>query len=240
MAHGRSSGRSSGCCRTRSRWRCWKGSTRRETASGSTGRRMGVTSPSSAPPEECPNPRVLKKAGKGEAGKGKRRRSPPNDHQAGMGEALEQARTAASSGEVPVGAVVFRGGTVVARAHNETVARRDPTAHAELLAVQGALASLHTDRLTDCTLYVTLEPCAQCAGAIVLAKLGRLVFGAYDDKAGMAGGGGGVARPPPPNHRAGVLGGGVAGECGGGLRGVFLKRRGGGGFPGGKPPADRA
>src|SRR5256886_6054616 len=207
MAHGRSSGRSSGCCRTRSRWRCWKGSTRRETASGSTGRRMGVTSLSSAPPEECPNPRVLKKAGKGEAGKGKRRHSPPNDYQAGMGEALEQARTAASSGEVPVGAVVFRGGTVVARAHNQTVARREPTTHAELLAVQGALASLHTDRLTDCTLYVTLEPYAQCAGAIVLAKLGRLVFGAYDPKAGMAGSVGGLLPHRRLNHQVEGIGG---------------------------------
>src|SRR2546430_760699 len=240
MAHGPSSGRSSGCCRTRSPWRCWKGSTRRATASGSTGRRTAVISPSSAPPEECPSPRVPED---GVRGSGLGARAGPRasgEDLAGMSAALEEARRAMSAGEVPVGAAVFRNGALVGAAHNETVARRDPTAHAELLVVQGALASLHTDRLTDCTLYVTLEPCAQCAGAIVLAKLGRLVFGAYDDKAGMAGGGGGVARPPPPNHRAGVLGGGVAGECGGGLRGVFLKRRGGGGFPGGKPPADRA
>src|SRR5439155_622896 len=98
----------------------------------------------------------------------------------GMEVANEEARKAASSGDVPVGAVVFRDGAVVARAHNQTVARRDPTAHAELLVVQAALALLHTDRLTDCTLYVTLEPCAQCAGAIVLAKVGRVVFGADD------------------------------------------------------------
>ena len=142
-----------------------------------------------------------------------------------MGEALEQARTAASSGEVPVGAVVFRGGTVVARAHNETVARRDPTAHAELLAVQGALASLHTDRLTDCTLYVTLEPCAQCAGAIVLAKLGRLVFGAHDDKAGMCGSVGDVVRHPRLNHRVEVIGGVEADACGSLLGQFFRERR---------------
>jgi len=104
-----------------------------------------------------------------------------------MAVALEEARRAASSGEVPVGAAVLRGDTTVVRAHNETVGRRDPTAHAELLAVQQALALLQTDRLNDCTLYVTLEPCAQCAGAIVLAKVGRVVFGAYDPKAGMAG-----------------------------------------------------
>ena len=121
-----------------------------------------------------------------------------------------------------MGAAVFRDGAVVARAHNETVARRDPTAHAELLAVQGALASLHTDRLTDCTLYVTLEPCAQCAGAIVLAKVGRLVFGAYDDKAGMCGSVGDVVRHPRLNHRVEVIGGVEADACGS-LLGQFFR-----------------
>jgi tRNA(adenine34) deaminase len=124
-----------------------------------------------------------------------------------MEEALQEARQAASIGEVPVGAVVFRGGTVVARAHNETASRRDPTAHAELLAVRQALSLLHTDRLGDCTLYVTLEPCAQCAGAIVLAKVGRVVFGAYDPKAGMAGSLGDLLRHPGLNHRVEVIGG---------------------------------
>ncbi len=142
-----------------------------------------------------------------------------------MAAALEQARTAASSGEVPVGAVVFRDGAVVARAHNETVARGDPTAHAELLAVQRALASLQTDRLTDGTLYVTLEPCAQCAGAIVLAKLGRLVFGAYDPKAGMAGSVGDLLRHRSLNHQVEVLGGVLAVECGDLLRRFFEERR---------------
>ena len=124
-----------------------------------------------------------------------------------------------------MGAALFRDGAVVARAHNETVARGDPTAHAELLAVQRALASLQTDRLTDCTLYVTLEPCAQCAGAIVLAKLGRLVFGAYDPKAGMAGSVGDLLRHHSLNHRVEVLGGVLADECGELLRGFFEKRR---------------
>ncbi len=121
--------------------------------------------------------------------------------------ALEEARRAASTGEVPVGAAVLRDGTMVVRAHNETVGRRDPTAHAELLAVQRALSLLQTDRLSDCTLYVTLEPCAQCAGAIVLAKVGRVVFGAYDPKAGMAGSLGDVLRHPGLNHRVEVIGG---------------------------------
>ena len=142
-----------------------------------------------------------------------------------MSAALEEARRATSAGEVPVGAAVFRVGAVVARAHNETVARRDPTAHAELLAVQGALASLHTDRLTDCTLYVTLEPCAQCAGAIVLAKVGRLVFGAYDDKAGMCGSVGDVVRHPRLNHRVEVIGGVEADACGSLLGQFFRERR---------------
>ena len=142
-----------------------------------------------------------------------------------MSAALEEARRATSAGEVPVGAAVFRDGAVVARAHNQTVARRDPTAHAELLAVQGALASLHTDRLTDCTLYVTLEPCAQCAGAIVLAKVGRLVFGAYDDKAGMCGSVGDVVRHPRLNHRVEVVGGVEADACGSLLGQFFRERR---------------
>src|SRR3989442_2440586 len=103
-----------------------------------------------------------------------------------MREALCQAQCAAGLQEVPVGAAVMRDGAVIALAHNETVVRGDPTAHAELLAIQQALGALHTDRLEDCTLYVTLEPCAQCAGAIVLAKLGRGVFWAYDAKARVA------------------------------------------------------
>ena len=142
-----------------------------------------------------------------------------------MAAALEEARRAASSGEVPVGAAVLRGDTVVVRAHNASVTRRDPTAHAELLAVQQALSLLQTDRLSACTLYVTLEPCAQCAGAIVLGKVGRVVFGAYDPKAGMAGSVGDVLRHPGLNHRVEVLGGVMADECGDLLRGFFESRR---------------
>jgi tRNA(adenine34) deaminase len=144
---------------------------------------------------------------------------------AGIEAALEQARRAASQDEVPVGAVVTRDGQVVVRAHNETTGRGDPTAHAELIAIQGALQALHTDRLSDCTLYVTLEPCAQCAGALVLAKVGRLVFGAYDPKAGMAGSVEDLLRHPRLNHPVEVLGGIEAEACGELLQTFFRERR---------------
>jgi len=142
-----------------------------------------------------------------------------------MAAALDEARRAASIGEVPVGAAVLREGAVVVRAHNETVGRRDPTAHAELLAVQQALSVVQSDRLNDCTLYVTLEPCAQCAGAIVLTKVGRVVFGAYDPKAGMAGSVGDVLRHPGLNHRVEVIGGVEEEECGRLLQDFFRDRR---------------
>ena len=158
-------------------------------------------------------------------GGGKRPRPASPADLAGMAVALEQARQAASSGEVPVGAAVLRGDTVVVRAHNQSVTRRDPTAHAELLAVQQALSLLQTDRLGDCTLYVTLEPCAQCAGAIVLAKVGRVVFGAYDPKAGMVGSLGDVLRHPGLNHRVEVIGGVEEEECGRLLQDFFRDRR---------------
>ena len=143
----------------------------------------------------------------------------------GMTLALEQARHAAGLDEVPVGAVVMQGGRVVAQAHNETVHRNDPTAHAELLAIQRALQALGTDRLDDATLYVTLEPCAQCAGAIVLAKVGKLVFGAYDDKAGMCGSVGDLVRHPRLNHRVEVVSGVEAEACGALLKAFFVARR---------------
>src|SRR5256712_2122855 len=171
---------------------------------------MERTSASSGLRRRRPTPRVRKagdKAGEGGRGKGPPPLSPRD--QAGMREALCQAQCAAGLHEVPIGAAVLRDGAVIARAHNETRARGDPTAHAELLAIQGALGALRTDRLEDCTLYVTLEPCAQCAGAMVLAKVGRVVFGAYDPKAGVAGGGGGLPpRPPLQPPVGGVRGGG--------------------------------
>lgn len=139
--------------------------------------------------------------------------------------ALELARRAAALDEVPIGAIVMRGDGIVAEAHNETVARRNPTFHAELLVIERALQRLGTDRLDDCTLYVTIEPCAQCAGAIVLAKVGRLVFGAYDDKAGMCGSVGDLVRHPRLNHRVEVVGGVEAEASGALIREFFAARR---------------
>lgn len=147
------------------------------------------------------------------------------DHAAGMARALEEARRAGESGEVPVGAVVMRHGEVIAAAHNLTIAQHDPTAHAELLAIRAALAALGTDRLTDATLYVTLEPCAQCAGAIVLAKVGRVVFGAWDEKAGMAGSLHDLLRHPRLNHRVEVIPGVAEAECATLLKEFFAARR---------------
>lgn len=144
-----------------------------------------------------------------------------------MHAALALARVAQARGEVPVGAVVVRQGITLGSAHNETVARRDPTAHAEHLAIRDAMATTGTDRLEDATLYVTLEPCAQCAGAIVLAKLGRVVFGAWDPKAGMAGSVHDLLRHPRLNHRVEVIGGVLEEECGAILQEFFAQRRNG-------------
>lgn len=149
----------------------------------------------------------------------------PVDPARAMGWALEQAKAAAAGGEVPVGAVLLQGGSIIAAAHNETVARKDPTAHAEVLAIRRALAALGTDRLPDATLVVTLEPCAHCAGAIVLAKVGRVLFGAWDDKAGMAGSVGDLLRHPRLNHRPEVTGGVLAEACGTLLTEFFQRRR---------------
>lgn len=126
-----------------------------------------------------------------------------------MREALELARDAALAGDVPVGAVVVHQGRVVGRGANRTVRDQNPVAHAETVAIQEAASTLGTWRLDGCELYVTLEPCAMCAGAIVLARVGRVVFGAWDDKAGMAGSVEDLLRHHRLNHRpevcAGVL-----------------------------------
>jgi tRNA(adenine34) deaminase len=141
--------------------------------------------------------------------------------------ALAAAAEASAAQEVPVGAVVVRGEAVVAATANRTVRDQDPTGHAELLAIRAAAASLGRWRLSDCTLYVTLEPCAMCAGAIVLARVGRVVFGAWDDKAGMAGSVGDLLRHSRLNHRPEVSAGVLAEECGAVLRDFFAARRGG-------------
>ena len=143
-----------------------------------------------------------------------------------MHEALGAARAAQSRGEVPVGAVIVRDGAVIARGGNETLAAGDPTAHAEMLAIRAAAAVVGGWRLEGCTLYVTLEPCAMCAGAIVLARLERVVFGAWDDKAGMAGSVGDLLRHPRLNHRPQVTAGVMAEPCAALLRDFFEARRG--------------
>ena len=143
-----------------------------------------------------------------------------------MAAALAEARVASTAGDVPVGAIVVRDDGVIARAANRTVRDQDPTAHAEVLAIRAASVALGRWRLDDCTLYVTLEPCAMCAGAIVLARIARVVLGAWDEKAGMAGSVGDVLRHPRLNHRPEVAGGVLADECGALLRRFFTERRG--------------
>ena len=142
-----------------------------------------------------------------------------------MREALAAATDAAAAGDVPVGAVVIHDGAVLTRASNRTVRDQESTAHAELLSIREASRLLGRWRLDDCTLVVTLEPCAMCAGAIVLSRLGRLVFGAWDDKAGMAGSVGDVVRHPRLNHRPEVVGGVLAEECGAVLAEFFREKR---------------
>ena len=142
-----------------------------------------------------------------------------------MRAALEQARSAATTDDVPVGAIVVLGDVVLARAANRTVRDQDPTAHAELLAIRAASAALGSWRLDRCTLYVTLEPCAMCAGGIVLARVPRVVIGAWDPKAGMAGSVGDVLRHPRLNHRPEVAGGVLEEECSALLRAFFADRR---------------
>jgi tRNA(adenine34) deaminase len=139
--------------------------------------------------------------------------------------ALELGREAALAGEVPVGALVVRGGEILGRGSNRTVRDQDPTAHAEMVAIRAAAAALRSWRLSDCTLYVTVEPCAMCAGAIVLARLARLVFGAWDEKAGMVGSVADLVRHPRLNHRPEVTAGVLEAECAALLRQFFAERR---------------
>jgi len=142
-----------------------------------------------------------------------------------MALALDEARRASSWGDVPIGAVVSRDGEVLARAGNAREHDGDPTAHAEILALRAAAARVSTWHLEGCTLYVTLEPCAMCAGALVLARVDRLVFGAKDDKAGFAGSLGDLVRDPRLNHAVEVESGVLAEECGALLRAFFRERR---------------
>ena len=142
-----------------------------------------------------------------------------------MSIALEEARAAGARGEVPVGCVVVRDGTIVARAGNRTIADHDPTAHAELIAIRAAASTLGSERLTDCDLYVTLEPCAMCAAAMSFARIRRLYFGAADAKGGAVEHGVRFFAAPTCHHRPEVYGGINESECGELLKNFFQARR---------------
>jgi tRNA(adenine34) deaminase len=139
--------------------------------------------------------------------------------------ALAEARTCLEHGDVPIGAVVTKGDDVLAAAGNRREGKADPTAHAEILAIRAAGAALGSWRLDGCTLTVTLEPCAMCAGAAVLARLDRVVFGAADPKAGFAVSLGNLLQDPRLNHSVELSGGVLADECGDLLRSFFRERR---------------
>jgi tRNA(adenine34) deaminase len=142
-----------------------------------------------------------------------------------MQQALVEAETAARLGEVPIGAVVVRGGEVVGRGHNLRETSNDPTSHAEMVAIREAAAALGSWRLLDCTLYVTLEPCVMCMGAIILARIPRLVFACRDLRAGAVGSIYDFSRDERFNHRVEVTEGVLAGECSELLRGFFQSLR---------------
>lgn len=142
-----------------------------------------------------------------------------------MRAALAEAQAAGDAGEVPIGAVAAMGGTIVARGQNRVLRDVDPAAHAEIVAMRTAAQAIGNYRLIDCELFVTLEPCAMCAGAMIHARLGRLIYGASDPKAGAAGSVLDVLNHPRLNHRMAVTAGVLAEECGELLRGFFRERR---------------
>jgi len=143
-----------------------------------------------------------------------------------MGLALDLAREAGAAGEVPVGAMIVRDGDVVGRGFNQPISRHDPTAHAEVMALRDAATRLGNYRLPGCTLYVTLEPCAMCVGAILHARIDRVVFGARDPKTGAAGSVIDLFAEARLNHHTVTVGGVLAEECGSLLSGFFAARRG--------------
>jgi tRNA(adenine34) deaminase len=142
-----------------------------------------------------------------------------------MALALEEAHAAAARGEVPVGCVIVRDGAVLARAGNRTIGERDPTAHAEIVAIRAATKALGSERLEHCDLYVTLEPCAMCAGAVSFARIRRLYYGAADPKGGAVDNGVQFFSAPSCHHRPDVYGGLAEGESGALLRRFFQERR---------------
>ena len=142
-----------------------------------------------------------------------------------MQHALRQAREAADAGEVPVGSIVVVGDEILAAGQNRSIRDFDPSAHAEIVALRAACHAAENHRLTGATLYVTLEPCAMCIGAIVQGRVTRVVFGAYDPKAGAAGSAIDLSDSPAFNHRFEVMGGVLADKCGGVLKNFFSERR---------------
>jgi len=142
-----------------------------------------------------------------------------------MSIAVAEARVAAACGEVPVGCVIVRNGKVIARAGNRTLAHKDPTAHAELIALRAAAVALGSERLTDCDLYVTLEPCTMCAAAMSFARIRRLYFGAADPKGGAVENGVRFFAAATCHHRPEVYGGINESECANVLRDFFARRR---------------
>ena len=152
--------------------------------------------------------------------------NPPSNDETFLRTALEQAQLAADAGEVPVGAVIVGpDGDVLARGQNRVLRDSDPTAHAEMVALREAGKALGNYRLEGCALYVTLEPCAMCAGAMIHARIARLVYGAADPKAGAAGSVLSVLNHPQLNHQIQVTSGALAEECGEMLRQFFRQRR---------------
>jgi tRNA(adenine34) deaminase len=149
----------------------------------------------------------------------------PEADEAWMELALEQAALAAAAGEVPVGALVIKDGEVIGRGHNRNLLDDDPTAHAEIVALRQAAARLGNHRLTGCTMITTIEPCSMCAGALIHARLARLVYGASDPKAGAAGSSVQVINHPSLNHRMEVTAGVLADKCSEVLQKFFRQKR---------------
>ena len=149
----------------------------------------------------------------------------PGEDAAWMERALEQAELAAAAGEVPVGALVIKDGQIIGQGHNRNLLDNDPTAHAELVALRQAAARLGNHRLTGCTMVATIEPCSMCAGALIHARIGRLVYGASDPKAGAAGSIVQVINHPSLNHRMEVTAGVLSGKCSEILQRFFRQKR---------------
>ncbi|MGB9122601.1 MAG: tRNA adenosine(34) deaminase TadA [Candidatus Angelobacter sp.] len=149
----------------------------------------------------------------------------PGEDAVWMELALEQARLAAAAGEVPVGALVIKDGEIIGQGHNRNLLDNDPTAHAEIIALRQAAARLGNHRLTGCTMIATIEPCSMCAGALIHARIARLVYGASDPKAGAAGSTLQVINHPSLNHRMEVTAGVLAEKCSDFLQKFFRQKR---------------